>query len=38
LEGFAGKKADNLVNSIDQSRKQSLGRLIIALVSAEWAR
>ena len=31
LEGFAGKKADNLVNSIDQSRKQSLGRLIIAL-------
>jgi DNA ligase (NAD+) len=31
LEGFAGKKADNLINSIDQSRNQTLGRLTIAL-------
>ena len=31
LEGFAEKKADNLMEGINKSRKQSLSRLIIAL-------
>ncbi|MBN2147849.1 MAG: NAD-dependent DNA ligase LigA [Anaerolineales bacterium] len=31
LEGFAEKKADNLLEAIDASRRQSLGRLITAL-------
>jgi len=31
LEGFADKKADNLISSIDTSRSQSLPRLINAL-------
>jgi DNA ligase (NAD+) len=31
LEGFAEKKAENLIKAIDQSRKQPLGRLINAL-------
>jgi DNA ligase (NAD+) len=31
LEGFAEKKADNLLEAIDQSRGQSLARLITAL-------
>lgn len=31
LEGFAEKKAENLLQSIQQSRKQSLERVIIAL-------
>jgi DNA ligase (NAD+) len=31
LEGFAEKKADNLLNAIDVSRGRSLGRLITAL-------
>lgn len=31
LEGFAGKKADNLLAAIDVSRKQPLARLITAL-------
>ena len=31
LEGFADKKADNLLLSIQQSKNQTLGRLIIAL-------
>lgn len=31
LEGFAGKKADNLLQSIDASRQQPLNRLISAL-------
>ena len=31
LEGFADKKADNLLEGINKSRKQSLYRLIIAL-------
>jgi DNA ligase (NAD+) len=31
LEGFAGKKADNLLDSIETSRSQSLARLINAL-------
>jgi DNA ligase (NAD+) len=31
LDGFAGKKADNLLEAIETSRGQSLARLIIAL-------
>jgi DNA ligase (NAD+) len=31
LEGFAGKKADNLLNSIETSKRQPLSRLINAL-------
>jgi DNA ligase (NAD+) len=31
LEGFAGKKADNLITSIQQSKNQPLSRLITAL-------
>lgn len=31
LEGFAGKKADNLLASIDTSRQQPLARLVTAL-------
>jgi DNA ligase (NAD+) len=31
LEGFAEKKAENLIQAIDASRKQPLGRLITAL-------
>jgi DNA ligase (NAD+) len=31
LEGFAGKKADNLLESIENSRQQPLARLITAL-------
>ncbi len=31
LEGFAGKKADNLLDAIEESKQQSLARLITAL-------
>lgn len=31
LEGFADKKADNLIRAIEQSKRQSLARLIAAL-------
>ncbi len=38
LEGFAAKKADNLQDAIESSKKQPLNRLITAIEFMEWEK